>query len=223
MYSNGYPYPGYYNQPPAHKISKKLIIIFAIGIVIFTVLAILLVVFANQSGDNPTAKTEEEYVPEEDTDDTWKDDVLNSHLKKLIGDAKHADYKTTNKESNLSKTENYHALWNIASTGMLTGDYITEKFDKIWELKVMNANIINYYLDHGYLVVISGTGAFPFGEKGNAIVIYGAAYEVRDYYAFAYDSVGGSKDVYETILPSYDLFAALQDDEKFYIIKAVND
>jgi hypothetical protein len=220
MYGNGYPYPGY-EQP---RSSKKKIIIFAIAIVIFIGLGVTLVILSNQPAQEPAKTAEEkEYIPEEDTDDTWKSDKLNPHLAALIDDADNADYKTTFKESNLANADNCLALRNIAATGMLNGDYILEKFDKAWEIEVVNANIINFYLDHDFLVAISGTGDFPFGEEGNTIVIYGAFYETRDYYAFAYDSVGGSTDVYDTVLPSYDLFQALQDNEKFYIIKSVNE
>ena len=209
------PYLDPYANP---KKSHKKLILIIIGAVIFLGLVIAAIVLAGSVGSGGGGD-EEAYVPEEDTDETWKDDQLNPRLAELIKSAKHADYQTNNQQVDLSNTGVYRSLWNIAEAGMLKGDIIKDRFDKIWSLKVMNSNIINYYLDHNYLVVISGTGDFPFYDRGNTIVIYGAFYEDRYYYAFAYDSVGGEYGVYDTILPSKDLFDALKDNEMFYIIK----
>ena len=175
---------------------------------------------------------------------------LNDRLKEIVKNDPNYEYFSTSFETKYMDVPGRHfyrkdgvdstANALASGVGVLTGrkveveDFVTNETDlesftktigdkygvELYTSGGMNANILNYHLDHSEVVVISAKGDEPYSETGRAILVFGG--RLVDGLYLVYSPEGRAEEYtgskIETI-PKTTLFESMKSDEKFYVLK----
>lgn len=175
---------------------------------------------------------------------------LNDGLKEIVKNDPHYEYHATTYETKYMEVPGRHFYKEdrVGSTanalasgvGILTGrkvevnDFVTNETDlesftktigdkygvELYTSGGMNANILNYHLDHSEVVVISAKGDEPYSEAGRAILVFGGRlvdglYQVYSPEGDAEEHTGSKAET----IPKTTLFESMKSDEKFYVLR----
>ena len=89
----------------------------------------------------------------------------------------------------------------------------------IESLEAINANILNYYLDNGGVVVFFAKGKTPYSEEGRAILVFGGYLADGIYTIFSPEQNSTLNDTPRTeLIPKTTLFGGLKSEIKFYVL-----
>lgn len=127
-----------------------------------------------------------------------------------------SDYKfTPNTISRIASQKNLQSLASSNLYKALAAHYgLTYN-----ELPVMNHNILNYYLDNDYVVIIHGCGDSLYGESCNDIVVYASFPEDGLYFI----SSPTDSAAYEIAVDRSMLFSSLKSNESFHIFSGISN
>ena len=208
-----------YLAQPQPKKRKPIFTIIVVSVCALLLIVVVVLVALNKKEAQPTDDDEyAEFVPDEPTDDTGEADKLNSRLAELVKNNPNVNYQTKSKLVDWSDREAYATLRTIINDNALTEERLLKEFPEATSVEAMNANIINYYLDKGYIIAVYAKGDFPFSAKGQYIVIYGSQPPERYFLTCRYENYDSGGMAAEDMLASKHLFDALPGDAKFYVI-----
>ncbi len=102
--------------------------------------------------------------------------------------------------SNVISTETFASL----------ADYYLLSFE---EIPAMNSNILNYYLDNDYIVLIDAVGEEPYSSDGNYLVVLAAYPNTESYLVFS----PTNENYRNTIVTRLEVLSSIKSDFKFYL------
>ncbi len=175
-------------QQPRKK-SKLWLILLLVGIVILIVVAV--VAIALQANQPPV---DEQLTTLDDGDE----DDLNAYYASITSDPDYVpDFDTPN------------------SRYTTPPDKLT--CDKLTEVKKMDTDILNLYLNSGAVVAIKAKGSKPFTRSGNTILIYGGSLINNIYHTIPFDCPDVDLSASSTTYTGSNIFSNIDSDRHFYV------
>ena len=229
MYGDGYQpnqsiesaYPNPYQ--PANDKKKTIVKIILLVIAIILAVGVVVLILSNISSSGGNNSSEDpgaqqgDGLPEEEKS---APDPLNDLLMEHLDLAPHKGYESTLESIDYSNRSN--VLKDIKQTtgaGNFDEAFFLEKYkNRVARFSVMTSDGINYYLEHDCLVLINGSGDYPFSKDGNMIIIYGGKLSERQYNVVFYSVADGQGILHDEILSNEIIYKALKGKEKFYTI-----
>ena len=154
--ANSYAHKAWQKQPKPSQ-PKKWLLPLIIGIVLFVIILIAIIAL-------PAKEPTDEYetgLPEPEISD---EEDLSSYYAELVSEP---DY-----EPDFTYP---HSRYSAPPTNITC--------DSLKKVSKMNADMLNLFLDRGYIIVVSGKGDYPYSAEGKSFLIYYGIYADYTYRA----------------------------------------
>ena len=163
-----------------------------VGVIIVAVVIVAIIAIATNTTTTPALEEEITIIS--------PDDDVNAYFYSLVNDP---DYKP-----DFSSAETKYS--NVP-------DGLT--CDMLKEVEYMDTNILNLYLNAGYVVAISGKGGAPFSSAGKMILIYSGSLDTSTYKTIPIEcpSEKITKTTARSTYSGEDIFNHLKSEKHFYV------
>lgn len=199
--------------------SKKPLIITILIAALVVIVSVVAIAVAGSAGEPEEETAIEGQSEEEDVsylvDLAEQKEVLPKDFESTVVNDQNYDYESISTDRDNSKNKAFSVAKEIVDTGNIA-EMLKAKKVEATARKVMNSNILNFYLDHNKIVIIEAYGSGIFKDNG-AVLVYGGDLLDGTYYIYRKGDVGSEP----TIISKLDLFKAIESKVTFYVISGV--